>query len=131
MQAWFFKKRVFIAILCFIFFSSFAYCDVIESKQKMAIGIVQINCTNNNFTTKGFLSEIYNIKNNTIELFDIKPNYKYGEISCDILTANIYNTKGELLDIIIRKKNKKNNPIILLLAFTIFTLIIYKKSRKH
>lgn len=118
-------------MLCFVFLSANVYADIIESKEKMAIGTVEVNCTHSNFVTKGFLSKIYQKTNNTIKLFDINPQYKTGEINCSIISENIYNLKGEKLDVKIKSEKENNSPIILFLILVIICIIIYKKSRNY
>jgi len=85
--------------------------DTILSEDKMAIGTVEISCPENiSYAATGFCEKLFrkiNLDDGSIELqlFDLKPNYTSCSIDCQINRAEIYDYKGNLLNISITRGN--------------------------
>lgn len=128
-------------ILLIAFTSTFVSSDEIRSDGKMAIGVVNISCSGNSTLQKeGFCDKVFReiiFENHSVELqlFDIKPNYTFCKIDCHINEAEIYDLRGNRLNLtIIRDYDQDVSPpaysllLILLMLFLILLLVVFKSK---
>lgn len=97
--------------LIFIFNLVMIFClfpiasDKILSEENMAIGIVTIDGSCKDYNVSGFCSRLYKqleMDGKTeLQIFDMNPNYTYCEIGCFVEKAEIYDSKGNLLNLTI------------------------------
>lgn len=105
--------------------------DTIDSDKNMAIGTILMDCLENSSILKeGFCEKIFrevHHENNTVELqlFDKMPNLTFCSVNCYIRSADIYDSKGNRLNLTISRGENPEHASTNQSAFRIISISIF------